>query len=131
MPQKRKRRTRPYRPGDRVLIVTDCREGGPATGQVAVYEGIYVLRTNTRLRGSRAGTAKLMIERGAVPRMRLKDGSYIWGIECWWTPVRSARRAYESLGLTDKLAELDAAVNDFTGMRELLERLTEDDGSSV
>lgn len=63
------------KPGDQVLIIEDCREGGPATGQTATYEGHFPLV-------DLATYPEFSISN---PRFRLPDGSEIWGIECWWT----------------------------------------------
>jgi hypothetical protein len=62
-----------YKLGESVLIIEDCRPNGNATGQVGVYEGRH-------------------IEDGyGSPRIRLPDGSAIYGCECWWTPMSEAR----------------------------------------
>ena len=60
-------------PGTKVIIIEDCRKGGIATGQTGTYEGRF---GNTIL--------------GPNPRIRLQDGSVIWGYECWWHPVDQA-----------------------------------------
>lgn len=60
--------------GELVLIIEDCREGSIATGQIGVYEGMHTLSDDGM----------------ENPRIRLQDGSVIWGIECWWAPVRTA-----------------------------------------
>jgi hypothetical protein len=63
--------------GERVLIIEDCRDGHIATGQVGIYEGLFDPETMT---------AALL----GNPRIRLQDGSVIWGSQCWWRPVREA-----------------------------------------
>lgn len=67
-----------YEIGEHVLIIEDCRDGGIATGQTGIYEGFF----NT--------TTGQPDEFGGNPRIRLQDGSVIWGCECWWRPVRTA-----------------------------------------
>lgn len=81
-----KKRKRRIRPGISVRIAKDCREGSPATGAVAIYEGLFNSSTGRRLKGSRAG------EQG-MPRLRLEDGSTLWGFECWWLPLTEAQHA--------------------------------------
>lgn len=69
-----------YEIGEHVLIIEDCRRDAQeiATGQTGIYEGHYDLET---------GQPDAIF---GNPRIRLQDGSVIWGIECWWTPVRKA-----------------------------------------
>ena len=57
------------KPGTRVLILKDCREEETATGELATYEGKF----------------KHSEFAANNPRLRLDDGTVIWGIECWWT----------------------------------------------
>jgi len=94
-----------------VRIIEDCRKvDNPATGNLGIYEGdfprtVFVKNTD----GSAAefwyeGWDKVNAEwkipelkRGEPrpegrywfintnPRIRLEDGSYIWGDECWWS----------------------------------------------
>lgn len=70
-----------YRPGIRVLVAKDCRDGETATGQVGVLEGRFWFGTNRRYRGPREHFCSVN------PRIKLPDGSRIWGHECWWIPV--------------------------------------------
>lgn len=129
-----------HKPGTKVLIIEDCRDGGPATGQVGVYEGDFsrgaVVRFEDRsieycfdefVKGSIRYTGGLFIGRLVVdhvpywspsgqphpvsdshpithakepavpfwfdttnPRIRLPDGSVIWGDECWWGDAETA-----------------------------------------
>lgn len=60
-------------PGTRVLIARDCRDENTATGQYGIYEGHFPYGDDP--------------EKFKNPRIRLEDGSVIWGIECWWIPV--------------------------------------------
>jgi len=62
-----------YECGMQVLIIEDCRDGS-ATGQIGTYEGMH-LRPDGGWEN---------------PRIRLQDGTAIWGCECWWTPVKDA-----------------------------------------
>lgn len=129
------------KPGDKVLIIEDCREGSPATGQVGVYEGefprgaiVFVpdgskefcydefVSGKTRAAGGAFdghSLAKLIpfwspggdephpcgddfpMKDGASleppywfsstnPRIKLPDGSTIWGDECWWGDAKNA-----------------------------------------
>ena len=59
-----------YAPGTKVVIIQDCRPGGIATGQTGTYEGKFEVD-----------------DVWPNPRIRLQDGSVIWGYECWWNPV--------------------------------------------
>lgn len=130
------------KPGDKVLIIEDCREGSPATGQVGVYEGKFPRAAIVRGLGFwREYSYDVFIE-GKVrftageftldplvkhipfwslgnrephpkgegfpvlatahdpkppywfstdnPRIRLPDGSTIWGDECWWGDAKTA-----------------------------------------
>lgn len=69
-----------YTIGERVLIVEDCRRDaqgirqGIATGQTGIYEGRF---------DAPSGCFE-------SPRIRLQDGSVIWGYQCWWNPVQTA-----------------------------------------
>ena len=65
--------------GEHVLIIDDCRDGGTATGQTGVYEGCFDLDTGAQLDGYPGN-----------PRIRLQDGTEIWGYQCWWRPIRNA-----------------------------------------
>jgi len=60
-------------PGTKVIIIEDCRDGGIATGQTGTYEGRFEVE-----------------DFWPNPRIRLQDGSVIWGYECWWHPVDQA-----------------------------------------
>jgi len=64
--------------GERVLIIEDCREGGIAAGQTGTYEGRFDFDTGQP------------DEFFGNPRIRLQDGSVIWGCQCWWRSVREA-----------------------------------------
>lgn len=63
--------------GDKVRITEDCRPGGTATGKTGTYEGMFPAPDGFD-----------------NPRIRLEDGSVIWGAECWWgsadTPTTEA-----------------------------------------
>lgn len=128
MPQRRKRRQRRHKPGDLVLIIQDCRPNRTATEMIAVYEGIYAYKTNRRFKNSRAGSLKVMLEHGASPRLRLKDGSFIWGMECWWTTVKEARRVLILKGEVAQLQELNAKVAAFQGHAEVFQALADNAG---
>lgn len=79
----RRSNLRRIRPGEVVVIVKDCREGEPATGQEATYEGRFFLDTEKRYVGPREHLFRVN------PRFKLADGTHIWGIECWWVPKTS------------------------------------------
>jgi len=98
-----KKRKRRIRPGISVRIAKDCRKGGSATGAVATYEGLFNSRTERRLKGSRAG------EQG-MPRLRLEDGSTLWGYECWWLPLTEAEQAEQAA----KGEEFEALITELT-----------------
>lgn len=72
------------RVGDKVRIAQDCREGAPATGQEATYEGRCWTRNGLRYRGPRCHLFSVN------PKFRLPDGKVIWGIECYWLPITQA-----------------------------------------
>ena len=69
-------------PGERILIVGDCREEltATATGEIAIYEGHFHYSDFAPNN----------------PRFRLDDGSKIWGIECWWIKESETRDMEES-----------------------------------
>jgi len=67
--------------GDAVVIVEDCRVSHIATGQTGTFEGYYDLET---------GADRNAEPWNGNPRIRLQDGSVIWGIECWWRLVEDA-----------------------------------------
>lgn len=108
-----------HKPGDRVLIIEDCREGSPTTGQIGVYEGMFPISVflhdgENFLPGEwnfeEYDSGRLAIATDGVsikelyplwvegeerpegpfalanenPRIRLEDGSVIWGCQCWW-----------------------------------------------
>lgn len=129
------------KPGDKILIIEDCREGSPATGQVGIYEGEFPREATIRGLGFwREYSYDVFIE-GKVrftageftlaplvnhipfwspgnrephpkgeghpitaslepsppywfptnnPRIKLSDGSVIWGDECWWGDAKTA-----------------------------------------
>lgn len=62
----------PLQPGAQVLIIEDCREGHPATGQIATFEASFTIMDCP------------------IPHFRLPDGSEITGLECWWQRVEEA-----------------------------------------
>ena len=128
------------KPGDKVLIIEDCREGSPATGQVGVYEGdfprgvLVMFADRSRefdytsfVEGAvRYSGDHPLVDRPLVshipfwtvegryehplgdeypvmpdktkpfwfptdnPRIKLPDGSVIWGDECWWRDAENA-----------------------------------------
>ena len=70
-----------YTIGNKVVIVKDCREEEMATGQIGILE---------------AGTYMPSLA-WPNPRIRLQDGSVIWGCECWWASVENAPQMQENL----------------------------------
>ena len=78
--RKRRRRDRKYRNGTEVFVVKDCRDEHKATGELGRLECRINLSTGKRYRGPNGMWAN--------PRIRLRDGSAILGIECWWIPVQ-------------------------------------------
>lgn len=117
------------KPGMRVLISRDCREGEPATGKYGTMEGDFPLTVSFGYQPTendetkwadgewdygkyKSGELKLKTdgrhakdvfiewEQGQPqprpyfamvhtnPRIRLDDGSVIWGAECWWGPAK-------------------------------------------
>ena len=103
--------------GMRVLIVQDCRDGSPATGQTGIYEGDFPRGALVKIDGElceydyakwvewleTAPKPKPPLwDQGEPepegdswfptdnPRIRLEDGSVIWGDECWWRPAEDA-----------------------------------------
>jgi hypothetical protein len=94
-----------------VRIIEDCRKTDtPATGQLGMYEGDFPRSVAVKTRSG--GFAEYChqdwetipadqkppeLKRGEPkpeppfflvmdnPRIRLADGSYIWGDECWWS----------------------------------------------
>jgi len=107
--------------GTKVVIVTDCRDGSPATGKTGVYEGDFPRTVLVKYNGEHKETMYdwFMSDNGKPwreslthvadmdpttidlesqdnwwsewknPRIRLDDGSVIWGDECWWKPVEA------------------------------------------
>lgn len=169
-----------YRPGDRVLIIQDCRDGSPATGQHGVYEGDkpwgiwlvgpadedgrcavgpeyhhddyesgavelrHVLRDDPdfvkqcRVTGMAFTPAKdiwpvqqegdgppgeLFAVPHLNPRIRLDDGSVIWGIECWWRSLEE-EPAYD---MEEEVASLEEYKS---FLREFAARCADQEGSS-
>ena len=117
-------------PGTEVLIIEDCRAiDSLATGQVGVYEGDFPRRVLAMISGevheydyqswmewweSQPEPRIPTLEEGSPqlegdcwlhttnPRIRLSDGSEIWGDECWWQvaeDVSSLEEAQEELKL--------------------------------
>ena len=113
-------------PGTQVYITMDCREGGPATGQIGTYEGDFPLTVAFGVEKANGEflfidgeysyqaykDGLITVEDGRAakdvypewkkgqprpaplfamvednPRIRLSDGSVIWGCECWWGEV--------------------------------------------
>lgn len=70
--------------GDEVRVIEDCREESTATGQTGTYEGRFPIPSSEDRYPDN-------------PRIRLADGSMIWGAECWWENV------------TDDMAPLEEA----------------------
>lgn len=97
--QRRKRSERKIRPGDWAMIIHNLRDPGGPTEAIGVYEGMYDFTTGRRYKGSRAG------EQGN-PRFRLKDGTHVFGCECYWTTMAEAKQAYTSAGMIDKYHSL-------------------------
>jgi hypothetical protein len=63
--------------GTEVVIMQDCRDGGEATGQIGIYEGEFTVLIDFMDEKITANS----------PRIRLQDGSVIWGAECWWSKL--------------------------------------------
>lgn len=101
--QRKKRSERKIRPGDLVFIVQDCRPGAVASSQVARYKGRFEVRPGVRrarrYTGARAGNQ-------GSPLFQLKDGTFIYGCECFWTTKDEARAAHEAVGLLDRFYEI-------------------------
>lgn len=93
--------------GTEVIIIQDVREGAPATGQKAIYEGDFPISMVCVTGENKFEEVSLEFYetiRDIIPewvqgmpkpdypyafptdnpRMRLSDGSEIWGYECWW-----------------------------------------------
>jgi len=50
-----------------------------------------------------------------MPRLRLEDGSHIWGYECYWLPLKEAQAVEASLGIhipSREAKEWDRLVDD-------------------
>ncbi len=96
------------KPGTRVIILQDCREGASATKMQGVYEGDFPITAVVLYPDGNIGEydwvafeewraancpdwqertpdalgRKWMAETN--PRIKLDDGSTIWGCQCWW-----------------------------------------------
>ena len=118
--------------GDKIHIVRDIRDGSPATGQVAIFEGdfpltvalkngdewvkeidyeIYQSRQDVRITYPlwKGETETPPWPRFAMPmdnpRFVLSDGSKIWGAECWWEEYQDSRTHEEmEADLNDHIA---------------------------
>ncbi len=90
-----------------VLVSQDCRDEPTATNQVAKYEGRFDTLTGRRYRGPRADLR-------SNPRLLLQDGTYIWGLECFWIPVRDAMNVYRRMGKIEEANRLWALRCAFT-----------------
>lgn len=125
-----------YPVGCKVLVVEDIREGSPATGKTGIYEGDFPLTAIVKYNGEtrevdyepfvKAVWSKMIPfwERGKPkpegnywfeidnPRIRLEDGSTIWGAECWWQP--------------DENQELPEAVACLARHKAMLQELAEE-----
>ena len=89
-----------------VRIAKDCRPGGAATGDEGVYEGLFDSKSGRRCKGPRGV---------GMPRLRLRDGSHIWGFECFWLPLKEAEAVEAKLGictLSPEAKEWDRLVDD-------------------
>lgn len=101
------------KPGAKVKIVSDCRGERKADGLIGVYEGdfprtCYLVRGDAISAGfhydkaEKSGLlAKLPVHHlnetteihseyilvESNPRIKLPDGSVIWGDECWWQEI--------------------------------------------
>lgn len=82
------------RVGTKVVIIDDCRPSHRATGMKGVYEGEFMVQIEDN-----GGLVEF-----PNPRIRLEDGSVIYGIECWWKPVDDGYTLEESQRLL-KLAQ--------------------------
>lgn len=129
----------------KVRIIEDCREGSPATGKFGVYEGdfpfsVMVMRYNDFTKEKRVTEHAYdwWMESGwteyypeykeqepkpesywfAVtnPRIRLEDGSVIWGYECWWEPVKN-----EMLSLEESQKDLEGYKDVLRGVIEAMD----------
>jgi hypothetical protein len=119
------------KPGDKVLIIEDCREGGQAAGQIGIYEGDFPHTVVLSIGGEDGflngewlfedyESGKLVANGGTPikdiyplwekgtpkptgrfamamdnPRIRLNDGSVIWGCQCWWGDAATAPATLE------------------------------------
>ena len=99
--------------GKRVRITQDCRDGSPASGAYGIYEGDFPLTAIVSVNGDyqefdhdafvawnskRENPIPEMTRENPKPgpafwfannnpRIRLEDGSTIWGCQCWWTLI--------------------------------------------
>lgn len=107
-------RKRRFYPGMLVLIDRDCRDNPTASGQLAIYEGRFWLHNGRRYRGPKEHLLSVN------PRFILKDGSRIWGCQCWWIPARESEKAQELLR-TEQAQEMDAFVQELQDIAEAKE----------
>lgn len=120
--QKRRRRERRFHPGMLVRIVDDCRGGhrdrrtGRETGSEAIFEGYFDRHTGRRYTGPRAG------EQGN-PKMTLPDGQTIWGMECYWLPLKEAQDL-EKKNNTPCTTGQRFPVEDFSDILRLVDKRT-------
>lgn len=123
--------------GKRVRITKDCREGEPATGKYGIYEGDFPF-TAMFMVGGELREADLDAFQKAPffhlfnhwehgqprppdpwwieltnPRIRLEDGSTIWGAECWWSLIGDDDPPMEVLeqGLKDTVDAISAILD--------------------
>lgn len=132
------------KPGTKVLIAEDVRDGNPATGKLGVYEGnfprsVALTKDGGKTWFSQEYDYELFVNTGGTetfplwasgetpaggvfamvmtnPRIRLEDGSVIWGDECWWgeaenitfeEAVKQTKETKQAvIGVLDLLAEL-------------------------
>lgn len=137
------------KPGTKVLISQDCRDGHPATGQIGIYEGDFPYSVTlgyrpegveeTEWKGEfgyddyKSGAVKfkggtpvnsiyaewVLGEKQPAPffampsnnpRIRLPDGSTIWGAECWWGEVVEGVTLEEAQAQTEEVKKAIVSI---------------------
>lgn len=102
-----------HKPGERVFAVASGKDGVLEVYGAGVYEGDfpYLDTASTEPMSPEAMMKHDMavVDRGGSmhnPRIKLDNGKYVWGCECWWGPEEVIRKQYEGY----KFVEVDIDV---------------------
>jgi hypothetical protein len=113
--------------GDRVLAIASGENKVIRYYGAGVYEGDFPYG-DTRSAVPMSRTERYehdldVLDHGGAlhnPRIRLDNGKYVWGCECWWGPEAELRKRYDGCQLVEVDIEQDRKESNGGGVPQLM-----------